>query len=1473
MKKRFLFGFTQRMGISAAFGRRLSSPTSFRALCVTLGLGLLPLLSLGQNWTAHFVPEEDDQEPAPDGSVWAFEAVASSADGERLVASACCPGPIFTSADAGVTWNATTAPLGVWTSVASSTDGQALLALNRGGNLPLAAGIFFSAKAGATWTGPIAAPVPVEWGAVASSSDGRALAAVGRAVGRWNSVATLLSTNAGVSWRFTQGVLPTTNLWRRLTVSGDGNRWIINGVDLTAGPNFNGVALYRSDDSGTTWHRSPISGSGVTAIAASANGEKLVATDAAAGIFTSADGGTSWVKRNTPANPGWAAVATSADGSRLLAASSAPRGQIYVSTDSGATWRADYDPPAVEFPVRQEGGIGWRALASSADGLLLVGAPAYFGGFYTLDLRSPLRVTFEIRPSQEPTNQFSLCDDFQVIATVSNTSAVAITGVVPVSPPTNGVQGVVRSLAAASPGTPQTIRPNGVTTFTWPFRAARVGQAVLKGQFRGTMGPVPLAAEGTAPFPITVVRPNLVVNMSSDESAIDPSDGCADVDSSKPGRQTTLRAAIETANSIANRDVINFDLPLNPAPPDGPVIRLTKPLPPMSDGGEIRGRSQPKGGRVGISGRTYSSSRPDSAALELRGDVTINGLCFHDFSASHPSAIVWLRSGHNTVQASRFGWKANGEPSGNGALGIRISASGQQIGGIGPNDGNEFRSSGPPGPFGDSPPGVGILVTNGPAGEPTRDVAIEGNRFGSFDGRGFSRNGPANAVILWNAAACRVGGTVPTARNYFSGSLYSAVFIFGAQASENEVVGNWFGLGLDGFQVDVSQWNGFGIALAGGAHHNRIGGSSPSSRNLISSGEQAGVVIAFDAHDNSVEGNWIGLAADGASPAGNEVGVAIWDGANNRIGGTSPGQRNIIARNLAVGVLVGRPENLKFKKPSDDPSPRVAAGTVIQGNWIGLDASGLRPAPNGATFRIKDGAGVLLSHSATGTLVGSATAGARNVISGNLGQGILVDAASGTAHVIQGNRIGFSGDGAIPVPNSKEGISVVGEPVVVIGGLGSGQANTVANNAGPGINLSQMKPGVPGLPLDGNLVYNNFLPANILLSNPRTPNDSGDADQGPNGLQNWPLLVGAFNRNGATEVVLDLSSFAAAANIRIALLRYAGGGGDVLLATTNILTRSRPRDRYLVPVTVQPVGTQLTALATSSGGTSEFSPPLTVVSGLDSDGDGIPDALERRVPVDSPTTPRTSPGEFRSVPGEGDRNADGVMDELQPNVASAEIPETGRWITVAAPPGRSLSEVVGLRPRDVTALGATSRVWPGAVHFVLSGGTGSSESIQLWYPSQSEAATVWIGTEAGWSPLTDAVFQTVGDLTSTSLKLPSRAPGSAWMLALGRRLPASPPLSLAVGPLVPRRIGLNPNSKLLGFRGDGTDQPLATEGLVVPMRIPLPDTTEDWQLEVSEDLRIWSPVDVHPAVDAEHLDLQWSEDPDARFFRWMPAFN
>lgn len=294
---------------------------------------------VGANWTAHESPR-------------GWTAIASSADGSSLVA-VVDEWQIYTSTDAGLTWTERNAGFRRWSSVASSADGAKLVAVVRGGQ------IYASTNSGATWT-------PREsgrnWQSVASSADGTKLVAV------VSGGLIYVSTNSGASWT----PRASNRDWISVASSSDGT----NLVAVATGPQ--GGQIYTSIDSGTTWISRGNSNSW-RFVASSADGSKLVAVAEDVGfgvgcrfcfpiILTSTNSGVTWTPRLSTQNQNWISVASSADGTKLIAA--AKGGQIYLSKDAGATW------------VAYEANRQWAAVASSADGSRLV-AVVNGGQIYT----------------------------------------------------------------------------------------------------------------------------------------------------------------------------------------------------------------------------------------------------------------------------------------------------------------------------------------------------------------------------------------------------------------------------------------------------------------------------------------------------------------------------------------------------------------------------------------------------------------------------------------------------------------------------------------------------------------------------------------------------------------------------------------------------------------------------------------------------------------------------------------------------------------------------------------------------------------------------------------------------------------------------------------------------------------------------------------------------------------------------------
>jgi photosystem II stability/assembly factor-like uncharacterized protein len=215
----------------------------------------------------------------------------------------------------------------------SSAHGIKLAASNNQGQ------VYTSRDSGVTWT-PNASP---SFFAMASSADGSKL------VGANAGGAIYTSADTGASW----APLGPSGQWRAVASSALGDK-LVAVASPSSSPNPGGIYTFTTADGGATWTQTqrlqsnqPWSG-----VASSADGSKLVAVVQDGYVYTSADSGATWTQRDSP-RP-WRSVTSSADGNHLVAV--VFPGQIYVSDDSGVTWTA------------RESSRYWASVASSADG-------------------------------------------------------------------------------------------------------------------------------------------------------------------------------------------------------------------------------------------------------------------------------------------------------------------------------------------------------------------------------------------------------------------------------------------------------------------------------------------------------------------------------------------------------------------------------------------------------------------------------------------------------------------------------------------------------------------------------------------------------------------------------------------------------------------------------------------------------------------------------------------------------------------------------------------------------------------------------------------------------------------------------------------------------------------------------------------------------------------------------------------------
>lgn len=454
-------------------------------------------------------------------------------------------------------------------------------------------------------------------------------------------------------------------------------------------------------------------------------------------------------------------------------------------------------------------------------------------------------------------------------------------------------------------------------------------------------------------------------------------------------------------------------------------------------------------------------------------------------------------------------------------------------------------------------PGITIDGSNAPS-------HIEGLYIDDADDchiRGLVITGFDNGIEIGDGAKSNViGGNTEGTRNVISGNRGNGVLIVGTGTDENIVCGNYIGTDTTGQSVLANEENGVRIRYE--AKSNIIGGGSRHERNIISGNYEDGVEIYDTETDgNIVSGNYIGIGANGSFALGNgEYGVDIQDGAQSIIGGKTEGRRNVISANNDGGVNI---------------SGSDAQNNKVCGNHIGTNANGTYANEN-------FGNGVSINDEANNNIIGGATIGERNLISGNDGLGVEIDNEEADNNIISGNYIGTDVTGYYAIPNAGGGIAIKrGAKSNVIGGEAKYAGNTIAYNNGHGVLIDDT--GTEGNRISRNSMFDNDNQGIYLSDGGNDVIDEPDIDESD--------LIG---------ITLNVSGDDAGANATVEIFKAdssSGGEGKTYLGSL-IADASGDFDGSMVVDGMGVfIGDSLVATTThTDNNTSEFSRTETVYS-------------------------------------------------------------------------------------------------------------------------------------------------------------------------------------------------------------------------------------------------------------------------------------
>lgn len=259
------------------------------------------------------------------------------------------------------------------------------------------------------------------------------------------------------------------------------------------------------------------------------------------------------------------------------------------------------------------------------------------------------------------------------------------------------------------------------------------------------------------------------------------------------------------------------------------------------------------------------------------------------------------------------------------------------------------------------------------------------------------------------------------------------LMIYNSTATGNTITQNYFGTNFSATAA-AAQPNTHGIAFAGGASGNTV------SNNIISGNTLTGIAITGSS-GNIMKSNRIGTDSTGVFAIPNNYGIGIQDASSNIIGSLAPGEFNLISGNTTAGIVI---------------DGLTSTGNQVFGNRVGTDING--------TTSISNESGIILSY-ASHTIIGGTTYRHRNIISGNSGNGIVLNGTGTQQNLVKGNFIGTDISGMAPLSNYS-GISILSNANSnTIGGLTVPERNIISGNFEMGVYIESS---------DSNVLINNF---------------------------------------------------------------------------------------------------------------------------------------------------------------------------------------------------------------------------------------------------------------------------------------------------------------------------------------------------------------------------------------------------------------
>ncbi len=146
-------------------------------------------------------------------------------------------------------------------------------------------------------------------------------------------------------------------------------------------------------------------------------------------------------------------------------------------------------------------------------------------------------------------------------------------------------------------------------------------------------------------------------------------------------------------------------------------------------------------------------------------------------------------------------------------------------------------------------------------------------------------------------------------------------------------------------------------------------------------------------------------------------------------------------------------------------------GNVVEGSFIGTDATG--------SYRLPNYDGVIIQNGAADNLIGGTTTGTGDVISGNNWEGVDISGSGTDGNVVEGDDIGLNAAGTMALPNAESGVgiyggasdNIIGGTSSVTSGTNSDAADAISGNGSNGVYITDS--GTTGNVVEGNYIGTN----------------------------------------------------------------------------------------------------------------------------------------------------------------------------------------------------------------------------------------------------------------------------------------------------------------------------------------------------------------------------------------------------------------